>query len=342
MEEKKLASSADLPFDNPLNSDEFSYNNCFLCGVALDNNNSSEEHIYPQWLQKEFNLWNQKLILLNQKTINYKSLKIPCCKSCNEILGKKIEKPIQKAYKGGYEEFNKLDKTIIFNWLNKIAYGTLYKELSMRFYLDDPESRKIYTKEFLNELNYMQYIFLQSIRFNTQLINKPYSIFIFKIKEHDKKDYWAGDFTFTNTFCMQLNDVGIIACFQDSGYNWGFFNHFPKQQNLLQEELHPIQIRELCAQIIYKASTFNRNPFYTYSFNKDAESMFIHSHNINGDAYDDWDNDTYMRLLKKLLEPWEKMIILQTPKDSKLPTFLFDEKGNFIRNLIEEQGTTEW
>ncbi|MFA5667537.1 MAG: hypothetical protein WC944_11170, partial [Candidatus Cloacimonadaceae bacterium] len=88
--------------------------------------NSSDEHVYPRWLQKEFNLWDQHLTLLNGTDIVYRNLKIPCCLKCNnDYLNKRIEKRIEEAVKGGYEKFKELDESIIFKWLNKIAYGTL-------------------------------------------------------------------------------------------------------------------------------------------------------------------------------------------------------------------------
>lgn len=115
-----------MDFFNPFETMTFTYDKCFMCGEILTDLNSSDEHVYPRWLQKEFNLWDQHLTLLNGTDIVYRNLKIPCCLKCNnDYLNKRIEKRIEEAVKGGYEKFKELDESIIFKWLNKIAYGTL-------------------------------------------------------------------------------------------------------------------------------------------------------------------------------------------------------------------------
>ena len=68
---------------SPFEKMTFTYDKCFLCGEILTDENSTEEHIYPKWLQNKFDLWDKQLILLNGTGINYRNLKIPCCKRCN-------------------------------------------------------------------------------------------------------------------------------------------------------------------------------------------------------------------------------------------------------------------
>lgn len=110
--------------------------------------NRSDEHVYPRWLQREFYLWNQNLTLLNGTDIAYRNLTIPCCSKCNnEYLNRRVEKRIEEAVKGGYEKFKDLDESIVSKWLNKIAYGTLFKELSLRSDLMDKNSDPIYSQE---------------------------------------------------------------------------------------------------------------------------------------------------------------------------------------------------
>lgn len=37
----------------------FSIDRCFVCDELLTVENATEEHIYPKWLQRKFNLFNQ-------------------------------------------------------------------------------------------------------------------------------------------------------------------------------------------------------------------------------------------------------------------------------------------
>src|ERR1700688_551596 len=58
---------------------------CFLCGRGLTPKNRSDEHVIPKWAQNRFSLWNQKMMLLNETHIRYRSLTIPCCCEYNTV-----------------------------------------------------------------------------------------------------------------------------------------------------------------------------------------------------------------------------------------------------------------
>ncbi len=99
---------------------KFSSENCFLCGTVLDNRNRTEEHVIPKWIQREFNLWNQTITLLNGTKIPYRYLTIPCCNICNNRYLEPFERRIHVAYNKGYSHFRRLNKNTIYLWLCKI------------------------------------------------------------------------------------------------------------------------------------------------------------------------------------------------------------------------------
>ena len=222
----------------------FTYDKCFLCGDDLNEENRTEEHIYPKWLQNMFSLWNKRLILLNNTEINYKDLKIPCCKSCNEKMSSLFEKPIERAVTSGYDKLISLDRNLIFLWLNKLSYGILFKELSLNADRKNPEKGKIFSADYMKE-NQMQYMFLQTILTNAAHTNKPYSMLIFKIDPCNIESYWAFDNPFLRTFFIRMNDIGIITHLMDNGYNEEFFLQYPEMEQLLYKPLHPIQFAEI-------------------------------------------------------------------------------------------------
>lgn len=85
---------------------------CFLCGTVLTKTNKTEEHVIPKWLQHRFNLWDQKLTLLNGSLIPYRSLIVPCCFQCNNIHLKPFEDKIKAAFESGYESFKRIDREL--------------------------------------------------------------------------------------------------------------------------------------------------------------------------------------------------------------------------------------
>ena len=314
--------------NNPFGRMTFTYDNCFLCGCQLTKENYTVEHIIPKWLQRKFDLWNKELILLNDTSIKYKNLTIPCCKNCNNILSKKIEKPIMTGVTQGYDQFVQIDEHIIFQWLNKISYGFLYKELSLKENLSDKNSNPIYRAELLKE-HEMQYLFLKSIISDTTFVNNAWSILVFKIDPHIAEPYWASDRLFLKTFCIRMADIGIIAHLMDNGYSKDFFLEHEPMKELLGKTLHPIQFAELCSAFNYKASLFLLNPSYTTLFNLDFEPITIISHELNGIGYAEWDQKTYAHTLASDLVNWGCDFDGLFRENSTVYTFLRNEDGTF-------------
>ena len=317
---------------NPFEAMTFSYDYCFLCGVYLEESNKTEEHIYPRWLQREFNLWNERITLINETKIPYRSLTIPCCLKCNnEHLNNKIEKKVEAAVKGGYDTFVQLEEAVIFKWLVKLSYGMLFKELSLRQSLKEPKSRMIIEPHELKKFQLL-FTFLQTIRFETEFINRnPWSILIFKLKNPDKRYlYNCQDIIVSNNFFMQMNDIGLISHLQDNGLMKEFFlTH-------LHTVLHPIQFRELCAEFQYKSYLINGTPFYNIVLpNDQKEKMQIISFDFYSE-FDGWDNTKFCQLLELYWKPWELSFDdIYQPGNQRI-TYLRNEDGT-IKDLFVNQ-----
>ena len=113
--------------------------NCFLCGVKLNKFNRSKEHVFAEWLLRRFDLWNNRLILLNRTSVSYREATIPCCIRCNGILGK-TEDLIREVSNDGFDKFSKLPEEKIFLWIQKIYYAIFYME--GRFLFDQRDKKK--------------------------------------------------------------------------------------------------------------------------------------------------------------------------------------------------------
>jgi len=112
----------------PENPPQFGREFCFLCSAGLPADRNTDEHVIPKWVQERYKLWNQKLTLLNNTTIPYRQLTIPCCKTCNNVHLGKIELEMQKACVAGAEAVRALPIETLFIWAGKILYGLLYRE----------------------------------------------------------------------------------------------------------------------------------------------------------------------------------------------------------------------
>lgn len=307
---------------------DFSIDRCFVCDELLVEQNRTEEHVYPKWLQRKFDLYNQKISLINGTLINYRNLKVPCCKRCNEKMSRKIEKPMERAVEGGYEEFLKLDRDIIFQWLNKLSYGMLYKEAMLFADRKNAKSNFIMPHEILNELH-MKYVFLLGIIQDTKYTNVPYSLLIFKIKQNGKNNYWGYDSFTSPVFCMMLGEIGIIANLQDNKYNEVFFMEHKAMKELLDKELHVMQYREVCARFFYKSSLFFRNPSYIMIMDEDTPKEII-SNDISGWGYEEWNQKEYAKILAFFLQDFGLSYKDLYKGNDRVWTILRNEDGDFI------------
>jgi len=293
-------------FYNPFESMTFTYDKCFLCGKDLKNSKSSE-HVFPKWLQHEFDLWDKEIKLLNDTYIPYQKLTIPCCKECNNEDLAELEAEIKTAFKKGYSGFLEIENIKIFQWISKIYYGLIFKELSLLIDRQNPSKGEIMTPELLKKYEDL-HAFLQSIKnpINFQGF-KPWSIFIvetIKYEDERKFDYFDGLETFT--FAIRMGSIGVIANLLDNGAQKQIGKEFYK--DLKGVKLHSIQFDELVAKVVYYSTLMNRVPKYISFLPKEKkEETLIISLPLQGytktPIFDPWVTKDYAKILSVF---WKK------------------------------------
>jgi hypothetical protein len=120
-----------VPFDI-IHRRIYSNNRCFYCG-KLFRSERSREHVFPEWLQNQFGLADQMLTLLNRTMIPYRSLKVPCCRICNNVHLSQLENRVKRLlFEQTVEEArDHLDQ--IFIWVTKILLAIVYAERLLPF-----------------------------------------------------------------------------------------------------------------------------------------------------------------------------------------------------------------
>ena len=323
---------------NAIDNHKFDNSVCFLCGDALTVETKTDEHVIPKWLQELYDLWNQKLILLNRTEIPYRYLFIPSCHKCNCDILEPLENKISFAVKGGYTEFIKLDEHEIFLWLGKIFYGIIYKELFLKYDRRNPDNGFITSPELLRGYK-THHFFLQSIRTNMIFRNFfPASIFIFKLQKPDdiKKNFDLIDNLYSMFISLRLGEVGVIAVLQDGGAQKSIGDYFDIYNG---KELHPIQFLEICATINYKSHLFNRTPKYIFAGSNPIEVIQAPLGGLSGGAiFNDWRQDKYIEVLKA----YTRIDVpgMFVPPD-KVMSWLRDENNNFKEMSIKDYPLSE-
>jgi hypothetical protein len=237
--------SSQVPFDRI----PFDHKHCFLCGDAIVEAEATREHVFPQWLQHRYNLWDQQLTLLNGTWIPYRQLTVPCCQPCNGGVLSQLEDEIQRAVEGGYHEVSQLPDLRLFQWGAKTLFGILFKETALATDRRNPESPSIVPPSYLDNFSVLHDL-LQSVRVPARFEGGPiYSVLAAPV--HDLGSSHSFDFADSvhdQVVAVRAGGVGIIVSFVDaapSQHHWSrvlqAFDGHP---------LHPIQFDEMVAHVV--------------------------------------------------------------------------------------------
>ena len=291
------------PFE-PFDGMKFSDDQCFLCGVPLLEGIDSKEHVFPKWLLHRYNLWNKSLTLPNRTSIPYRYLTIPCCSKCNNDHLSKLEGEIETAVNKGIKYVAKVDKLRLYQWIGKIFYGLLYRELSLVVDRSNPEIGSITTPEFLQDFRAL-HGFLQSIIKPIEFLDFfPGSLFIFDVEtipeigEFDYSDNFIG-----MTFFIRLNNIGIIACLKDDGQ---VSKSLAKIYRAVKKvKVHPIQFDELCAIVFYKSFSMIRDGNYLSMTSVKNRTTIVKLPGLSlAPIFDEWNDEIFARFLEEFWAKW--------------------------------------
>ena len=298
---------------------------CFLCAKHFDDVHLTDEHVIPKWAQNRFELWNEKLTLLNGTIIPYRLLTVPCCEECNKYRLQPIETSMSSAVTKGPEAVQALGANTIFMWLGKIFYGILYRELSLLIDRKDPGGLTIATPELLKEYE-THLFFLQQAREKVKLVDfTPGSIYVFRCQSppYPRLQWDLCDNIQTMFIGVRMGDVAIIAVLGDGGAQMIFTDVYQRFESL---RLHPIQFRELCAHFSYRSSIATRTPKYITA---EGAPHSVHQMPLGGLSampyFQEWVDTDYAAFLAYYTgNPYD--MVYQGP--DKVMTWLRDDSGH--------------
>jgi hypothetical protein len=314
-------------FYRPFDSNDFFYKRCFLCGEDLNEGNSSEEHIFPKWLQHKFDLWNQSLIIINNTQIQYRFLTIPCCKSCNNVHLSKMEEHFKRLLDNNFQNLNADDEKVIFQWTSKLLYGSIYKELSLSLDRRNPQLGNIIHPKTVEGYSAL-HLFLQSVRIQTVFIEPyPWSIFIFQYENDDF--HYTNDY---NNLCLsiKLGKIGIVIVFED---NKAVENYLSLMKGLYDYPLNHLQFLEVTSKIFYAKSLALNVSNYVTHFHMTSKEMQIR--NLNSLRSKDWNDEEYALVLESLMEREGITVGRPIYNNGNITTFLVDENNELYLHKIK-------
>ena len=279
-------------------------NACFLCGTSLGENRT-REHVFPRWLQKKHNLWDQKLGLLNGTFIRYNQLTVPCCSKCNNEHLSQLESVVENAFREGYDAVKELPSLVLYQWAGKIFYGILRKELRLYADLKDKNAGTIIPNDLIEGFSSL-HIFLQSIR-------RP---FVFRDGEHfsslvvnlhygeELGSYDFRDNPHLMVVGLRSNGVGVIIALQDARLISDTYGRYVADVD--GRKLVPIQFDELFARVYYQISLLTRVPkFMTAAHEDEGRPVDVYMMPLAGlssvPVVAEWNQEHYAHCLAAVL-----------------------------------------
>jgi hypothetical protein len=251
--------------------------------------------VFPKWLQNRFDLWDQRLDLINRTSIPYRQLTIPCCGTCNNVHLAKIENIMGAAVASGPSAVAKLPPSTVYMWLSKIFYGILYRESLLRADRTGGK-RPIVPKGVLQELR-LHHDFMQGIRRSLEFpLSVPGSVFIFGMAQPNPIEL---QFDFLDnhanlSIALRMGSVGIVCCLQDGGLTKRFHDHL-KRPYYRKNRLHPMQFREATAEVFYKSMLLESQSLYVML--EDPQKMIVMTQNPRNVSFCEWDWFVFCKML---------------------------------------------
>jgi hypothetical protein len=310
----------------------FDHTTCFLCAEPLTAETRTDEHVIPKWVQQKYDLWNEGLGLLNDTSIQYRQLTVPCCRRCNNERLSRLESTVEVAVSSGYDAVVALPKFVLFQWLAKIFVGLLYKDLMLPYDRSNQSAGNIIDSETLKRFSIM-HLWIQVANLTGDGNENEYcpgSVFVFRTQkpENPKGQFDLVDMTLGNALAIRLGDVGMVADFLENGVHARIAgDSFVPYQSF---PLHPLQFKELAARIFYAASLIDMQTdveFYTTS--DGLKIAFLWQPKENSSPRQ-WKNEEYARVLANVMRFSEDENVFEPTKG--IWTCLHNEDGS-IRKL---------
>nr|MBC7613250.1 hypothetical protein [Pseudopedobacter sp.] len=235
-----------------------------------------------------------------------------------------------QAFEKGFDGVKNLDETLLFQWVAKMVYGIIFKEIQAAVKQQNAFAEGFNISQSLIHKFGAVHTMLQSVNQNVVFEDfKPYSIFICKVN-NDEDEFAYRDEINTLTFSLRMKDFGLLVNLQDNGANKKY--HEEIWNKIEGKTLHPIQFEELCARVFYSAYLFNRLP--EYHIIPTDEAIFIEAMPLRGmDAkpiFDNWNFKIYGQVVENFWKRWNFLLLEIIKNPEKPKSYLLEENGDFL------------
>lgn len=176
------------------------------------------------------------------------------------------------AIEYGYESAAQLSSLTIYQWVGKIFYGILRKELSLLLDRRDKNGATIVNRDLIEGFSTL-HRFLQSIRQPFAFPQgDPFSVLVVNLhRPEGDADFHFEDNLYGMIAALRTRDVGIVVTLQDAGIISDTYGRYV--QKVAGRKLLPIQFTELYAKCLYQVRLLYRTPSFVTATNRDPNVL---------------------------------------------------------------------
>ncbi|MGZ3858142.1 MAG: hypothetical protein ACXVMS_01335 [Flavisolibacter sp.] len=249
-------------------------NDCFICGASPEDKEFNDEHVIPNWVLRRYQLHNKRINITSERSVKYGSYTVPCCKQCNEELGRTVEAPVNELLKKPYTEIAnaiKADRTLyqlLYKWMCLLFFKTHFKDT----YLPKELDQRINAGKLGDHYDWagMHHIHCMCRAHHTNAVidQRVYGslvilpVFDISVDRFDYMDNMVG-----KTAMVMLGDLCIIAVLDDSCACTLMFDHVLEK---ITGRLTPYQIKELFARMAHANIHLEPRPVFSSTITSGA------------------------------------------------------------------------
>jgi hypothetical protein len=317
-------------------------NCCLICGADPATKPFNDEHVFPKWLLKRYDLFARTITLPNGRPVRYDRHTVPCCEECNTLMGREIEEPISAALDGSphsVQDFVASGKGLhLFVWMGLIYLKLHLKNKTNRKVLDPRVQAGMIADDYdwylLHHLHTVIRCFYIPTTIEPEVIG---SLMVYPVRvEGSLDEFDFGDLHASQTMMLRLGRTAIFVVFDDSKGALAYI-----QNNMLPKITGPIselQAREIMVEFAMLNSHLKDRPIYQSLCDIATEEHTIIARLSERPELEGWDFEARGQLMWNAIgHAWSTLPSLgSTEEEAKNAVLtgnisvLWDDNGDFI------------
>ncbi len=251
--------------------------------------------------------------LANNANVRYGQYKIPCCKKCNSLMGKKIEEPVYDLIFKGYDAVEQYilhnGTWLFFKWLALIFFKPHLKDKFLNLYKDrrqkhDEKISDLYNWENLHHIHCIARSFYTGCKLDSK-VHGSLLVFPATLENFEEFNFdYVNLYTFRTTL-LRIGEVAFISVLNDFCAAVQLTHHWWRG---ITNSLSPIQLKEIVARLAITNLNIRKRPDFFSEINVYREHYLISAKLPERWRLKKYDKCRYGKVLYCLCENWKKRV----------------------------------